>query len=621
MDRSVKAPGQGGDLSDWKELIAVGMACGLAAGTHVSMQLGQDLYGGPHQAVPWNPIALTLGLATHHVVWSGAATGGAITLVGGTAAGLVGARFAWRAACAKCKQLSGQRRFRKVQREAIDRQARYMARGKELTDLGRKSVAAKAVRLGVPQSDPEAAPGVLVGVSVADGQEIYGSYEDLHLDIWGPRQGKSTSRVIPALMDAVGPVVSTSNKRDVVDATRAVRERKTGGRSWVFDPQGVASEPVSWFWDPIAWVWGTDGDGAQERAAELAGHFAAAGESDRRDEFFFPEGEDLVAALFLACAVDKRPITDAFMWVTSWDEKAPIEILRGAGFEMEAGALSDQYYAPEKQRGGIFSTAKQMISCLKYEAVRPWVTPPRQGERPREAFDAAAFVTSKDTLYPLSKEGKAAAGALVTAMCAAVAAAAEQEGTRNGGRLRVPLLMLLDEAANIVRWKDLPKQYSHFGSRGIVVMTVLQSWAQGVRCWGREGMEALWSAANIKVLGSGLDDDSFLRGRSEMVGQHYELTTSVSRGRGGEKSSNTSRVTETTLTASDLGAMPRGRAVVFTAGHRATLVRTVPWMERGYHQQITDAIAQVQQSLTSATPAERRLRVVPVDTEQEQKSA
>jgi type IV secretory pathway TraG/TraD family ATPase VirD4 len=181
--------------------------------------------------------------------------------------------------------------------------------------------------------------------------------------------------------------------------------------------------------------------------------------------------------------------------------------------------------------------------------------------------------------------------------------------------------MLLDEAANIVRWKDLPKQYSHFGSRGIVVMTVLQSWAQGVRCWGREGMEALWSAANIKVLGSGLDDDSFLRGRSEMVGQHYELTTSVSRGRGGEKSSNTSRVTETTLTASDLGAMPRGRAVVFTAGHRATLVRTVPWMERGYHQQITDAIAQVQQSLTSATPAERRLRVVPVDTEQEQKSA
>ena len=617
MDRSVKGPGQGGDLSEWKELIAVGGACGLAAGVHESLQLGQTLYGGPHQAVPWNPIALTLGLATHHVVWSGAATGGAVTLVAGAAATLAGSVVGYRWACAKCRRLSGQRRIRKVRKEAIDRQARYMARGKELRDLGRESVAAKAVRLGVPQDEPDAAPGVLIGVSVADGQEIYGSYEDLHLDIWGPRQGKSTSRVIPALMDALGPVVSTSNKRDVVDATRAPREKKTGGKSWVFDPQGVASEPVSWFWDPIAWVWGVDGDGAQERAAELAGHFAAAGESDHRDEFFFPEGEDLVAALFLACAVDKRPITDAFMWVTSWDEKAPIEILRGAGFELEAGALSDQYYAPEKQRGGVFSTAKQMISCLKYESVRPWVTPPRGVERPREAFDAAAFVTSKDTLYALSEEGKAAAGALVTAMCAAVAEAAKQEGVRNGGRLRVPLLMLLDEAANIVRWRDLPKQYSHFGSRGIVVMTVLQSWAQGVRCWGREGMEALWSAANIKVLGSGLDDDSFLRGRSEAIGAHYELATSVSRGRGGEKSSNTSRVTETTLTASDLTAMPRGRAVVFTAGHRATLVRTVPWMERAYEPQITAAIAEVTKSLEAASAAApRHLRVVPVDTEE-----
>ena len=56
-------------------------------------------------------------------------------------------------------------------------------------------------------------------------------------------------------------------------------------------------------------------------------------------------------------------------------------------------------------------------------------------------------------------------------------------------------------------------------------------------------MEALWSAANIKVLGSGLDDDSFLRGRSEAIGSHYELATSVSRGKGGEKSSSTSRTT------------------------------------------------------------------------------
>jgi len=72
-----------------------------------------------------------------------------------------------------------------------------------------------------------------------------------------------------------------------------------------------------------------------------------------------------------------------------------------------------------------------------------------------------------------------------------------------GGRIDVrPLItheFALDEAANVVRWRDLPKLYSHFGSRGIVVMTVLQSWAQGERCWGAGGMKALWGAANVRV--------------------------------------------------------------------------------------------------------------------------
>ena len=67
-----------------------------------------------------------------------------------------------------------------------------------------------------------------------------------------------------------------------------------------------------------------------------------------------------------------------------------------------------------------------------------------------------------------------------------------------------PLVGVLDEAANVCRWKDLPDLYSHFGSRGIVLMTILQSWAQGVECWGERGMEKLWSAANIRVYGGGV---------------------------------------------------------------------------------------------------------------------
>ncbi|MGK8491876.1 type IV secretory system conjugative DNA transfer family protein [Nocardia asiatica] len=496
-----------------------------------------------------------------------------------------------------------------------------MARGRELADMRREAILKDATTKLKVQLGEGDSPGVTIGRGVADKAMLYASYEDLHLDIWGPRSGKTTSRVIPAVMEAIGAVVATSNKRDVVDATRAARS--TGGRQvHVFDPQGVADEPCTWFWDPIAWVLGDDdGAGAQERAAELAGHFAAgASDSDRRDAFFEPEGEDLLAGLFLAAALAKQPITQAFEWVTAEDDKTPIDICKKGGFRLVAASLSAQYYAPEKQRAGVFGTAKKMASCLKYSRIHPWVTPPQQGERPRIEFDAAEFVKSKDTLYPLSKEGKGSAGPLVTALCAAVAAAAEREGTRHGGRLPVPLLIVLDEAANIVRWADLPKQYSHFGSRGVVVMTILQSWAQGVRCWGHEGMTALWSAANIKTLGAGLDDASFLRDRAELIGSHHELTTSVSKGQGG-RSTSTSRTTEPTLYASEIAAMPKGRLLVFASGHRPTLAATVPWWDRPYAAEIQAALDELEHSHTTAEGERPRLRIVPAHTDEEGKTA
>ena len=606
MDRSVKQPSNS-ELSEWKEFIAAGVAIGLGEAAGMSIRVGESLYADTQQDVSWNPLIMAINLGTGDLDWTGAATGGAVTLAAGTVVAAAGSVWAWRATCRKCSKLYAQRG--RIKREAIDKQARWMAKGKELTDLRRAAIAAKAADLMVQLRDGDA-PGVLIGRTVVDGVDLYGSFEDLHVDIWGPRSGKSTSRVIPAVMEAPGAVVATSNKRDVVDATRQARSAE-GAQVFVFDPQGVAEEPCTWYWDPIAWVLGEDGGaGAQRRSAQLAGHFAAAGEADKRDAFFDPEGENLLAGLFLACAVDKRPITQAFRWVTTSHDNAPVAILRAHDYVETASALSAQYNAAPKQRDGIFGTAKKMAACLQYRDIHPWVCPPIKGEETRAAFTVEAFVRSRDTLYPLSKEEQGSAAPLVTAMCAAVNDAASREATRHRrGRLPVPLLMVLDEAANIVRWADLPKLYSHFGSRGIVVMTVLQSWAQGVRCWGHDGMTALWGAANIKVLGGGVDDESFLRARSELIGHHYELANSVSRshghGQSGSRSVSTSRTTEVTLHASDLASLPKGRMVVFTSGHRATLCQAVPWMARPYAAQIAAAIAEIERGQLLDTPTGR----------------
>ena len=173
----------------------------------------------------------------------------------------------------------------------------------------------------------------------------------------------------------------------------------------------------------------------------------------------------------------------------------------------------------------------------------------------------------------MSKEGRGTAGPLVTALTAATVEAAEELATTQpGGRLAVPLLGVLDEAANVCRWLALPDLYSHYGSRGIVLMTILQSWSQGVDVWGRDGMRKLWSASNIAVYGGGVKEPEFLGELSQMIGDYDKHTYATSIGRGNRSTSHQIH-RERTLDIADLGALPRGRAIVFASGAPATLDR------------------------------------------------
>ncbi|MGQ4597793.1 TraM recognition domain-containing protein [Nocardia sp. R6R-6] len=541
----------------------------------LALHLGNLLAGSP-QNVPVNPIAIAADLARGKLQWPAAATAIVLLVIMSVVGYLV-----------ILKQL---RKRNSKGRLAVDDKAYVMGSGGAISMLTEAGVREKAKQLGVKLRDG-GVPGVPIGIGVADGAMLYGSYEDLHLDIWGPRQGKSTSRVIPAILTAIGPVLATSNKRDVVDATRDVREAK-GSPTFVFDPQQVAGEQPTWFWDPLSWV-DARREGCEMRAARLAGHFADGddGSDSSTDSFFDPEAEDLLAGLFLAAAVGdrngSRPIVQVWEWVTNPQDTEPIELLRAARHHYTASGLSSQYNTDPRTRSGIFGTAKKMIRCLKLSNVHPWIT--RGGDR--RQFDELEFLEHNGTLYSLSLEGRGSAAPLVSALTEAVIDVAMRKASQSaGGRLAVPLLAVLDEAANVVRWKDLPKQYSHFGSRGIVVMTVLQSWAQGARCWGESGMNALWSAANIKVLGSGVDDTKFLQERSDVLGEYDAISRSISESKG-SKSYSRSLSSSKTFTVNALATLPRGRAILFPSGAPPVLLRTVPWWEGEYAADVKQSIS------------------------------
>lgn len=233
---------------------------------------------------------------------------------------------------------------------------------------------------------------------------------------------------------------------------------------------------------------------------------------------------------------------------------------------------------PPETRGGVYANAQSMARRLTNSEVLRWIEPP-QGWEDRQHFDPDAFVRSAQTLYSLSKEGRGTAGGVVTALTAAVMDAAERyASSQPGGRLSTPLVAVLDEAANVCRWRELPDLYSHYGSRGIVVRTIFQSPKQAIAAFGKTGWEKLWSAANVVTYGGGVKDPEFLRDLSELIGDYDRTSVSVSQSQGRRSVSKDLR-SERILDVADLGALPKGRAVVLSSGARPTIVRTIPWMD------------------------------------------
>ncbi|MGH4028720.1 type IV secretory system conjugative DNA transfer family protein [Actinomycetota bacterium Odt1-20B] len=450
------------------------------------------------------------------------------------------------------------------------------ANQRDLTDLLPRKSAAKAIDLRpslMGTKSRDIAPddrGVLLGTLNPGNSEVRSSWEDVLLAIMAPRSGKTSGLAIPAILRAPGPVLLTSNKaaRDAYTATLDARAEV--GTVWTLDPQQIAHAPQTMWWDILADARDLAG------ARRLAGHFVTASvDESSAGDFWSTAAANTLTALFLAAARDGRPITDVLAWLASPADRTPIDVLQDAGLDAVAAQLQGTVAGAVETRDGIFETARQYASCLLDPAIAAWVTPPKRLGKMRE-FKPEAFATSKDTLFLLSKDGGGSASAIIAAAADAVMRAAVIQAERDGGRLDAPMLAILDEAANVCKIADLPDLYSHLGSRGVIPLTILQSYRQGVRVWGEAGMDALWSAATIKLVGSGVDDADFADKLSRLVGDHDVRTVSVSTSESG-KSTSVSLRQERLLPADAIRALPKGSALLLATGVRPALLDLKPW--------------------------------------------
>ncbi|NNH72998.1 TraM recognition domain-containing protein [Nocardia uniformis] len=491
---------------------------------------------------------------------------------------------------------------RRTPRARLDTQARLMTAPRHLGEVTGSAARRRAQRLrpGTPIVG-EADIGIELGRTVIGDTPIFMGWEDVGVCFAGPRTGKTAALAIPALCAAPAAAIATSNKRDLRDHTRGVREKC--GQVWESDLQGITGHiHQDWWWNPLTYVAGL-GD-----ARTLAGRFASAASEDnaRVDAYFSGGSEELLALYQWAAAAGGGDLVHTLAWLADPDDSTAHQQLVTAGDLFAATKLATAQALNPRQRDGLYDMARRNLNVLNDPAAAATVVPPDRkifdsdttdladwsapGNQRLPQFDPVSFVRSTDTLYALSMEGPASATGLTTALVGCIIdQALTVARASTGGRLPHPLVAILDEAANVCRLKELPKLYSHLGSQGVVALTFLQSPAQGAEVWSPESLKQLAEQSNVHYYGGGIRDRTYLADLSALADDYDVSRWSRSRGRGGASTSQ-SWSREPILSIATLAALPKDRAVVWTAGNPPVLLKKTYWDTTEYADAIRDSL-------------------------------
>jgi type IV secretory pathway TraG/TraD family ATPase VirD4 len=197
-----------------------------------------------------------------------------------------------------------------------------------------------------------------------------------------------------------------------------------------------------------------------------------------------------------------------------------------------------------------------------------------------EAFNPTNFLQEHGSLYLLGATGtQLSVSPLITALLEDLLDTARTiAASQAGGRLDPPLLLLLDEAANIAPIPSLPNLLSDGGGTGITTVTVLQSLAQARARWGEAGADAMWDASTTKVILGGLAHADDLLRISRLAGDVDVPQITRSTGTSGGGSSISSQRLPA-LPLERIRCLPAGQALVIARRCPPLQAQLTPWWQ------------------------------------------
>jgi type IV secretion system protein VirD4 len=321
---------------------------------------------------------------------------------------------------------------------------------------------------------------------------------------------KTTGLAIPALLEWDGPVLATSVKTDLLNDTLVRRQEL--GEVMVFDPAHVTGMPsarATPLWGARTWR------GALRVAHWLAAAARTGSASGLQDaDFWFRAAEKLLAPLLYAAGSAGLTMTSVVRWLDEGPEASETEVLallEGPEAEDAKRAYLATQNREERQRSSVYTTAEMALGA--------YADPIVAEETEAADYSPTALIDGgANTLYlcgpPHEQERLRTVFSTVVQELLAIV---YETVSTTGKPLDPPLLLLLDEAANIAPIPNLDEIASTGAGQGIQLLSVFQDMAQISARYGKKA-STIVNNHRAKVFGSGISDPETLNYVARIAG-------------------------------------------------------------------------------------------------------
>jgi type IV secretion system protein VirD4 len=255
-------------------------------------------------------------------------------------------------------------------------------------------------------------------------------------------------------------------------------------------------------------------------------------------DFWYATATKMLAPLLFAAAFGGLGMSDVVRWVDTQEQSEVIDLLVAAGVAEAIDAARSTFGKEDRQRSSIYTTVETIVEPFA-EGVG--------GSEPDgsilDEVDPRILIGGPNTLYlcaPAHDQRRLTP--LFASMIRHVIEHVYDQVTSTRHPLDPPLLVVLDEAANIAPLSDLDALASTAAGHGIQLVTI---WHDLAQINARYGIRAATVANNhrAKLFLSGISDPSTLDYASHLIGEEEALSSTLTvGGRSGPSSTRTPSV-------------------------------------------------------------------------------